>query len=680
MPEKLVALALGLILCSGCDQRALPDARSRSSSQAKPPVVAVGEKARLRALREMEGDRFLAGVIGRVEGLVRAGDFDEAIRALTEAEESKQLFGASKKRFFLFQGRIERQARSASPDVVSPVVNADREAATNKAAHPDAPTSKPARVADPGESLRLLAEVEGFVARRQYRKALPGLGALLSLATPEQKRLLERRRARLERIADLMEALIADIGNRRSAYRKIDLGSSLVGRVEQADLEKVVFRLEGVARATWSWARLDVDRLHAVFSRAALEAEQQMALGELFLISRSPEHCLQVLARAFPHAGSSRGPIEEVVAEARGFAAVPEGGFQLVGDQFLTTLEKKEHDLKIEIASLARVVEDAEPGAWKSPAGILGGHGERGRAALRTALGKRLEVTHARLRTHGPLASRSLAATRSKLAAELEKGRAAALALIRDGKRYPYPYGPEQKTVQAEVDRLVGVVEAVWKRPARLLIQRDSRLNGLVADAHLVEAALAESGGGEAVKLTVDGILTDLDRRLAMSEYAGDGRGKSLLDHWKSVREHNAALTEVIRADERELHRLTNEYRVMMGLRAVMIDDRLVRCARGHSQEMKDLGYFAHQSPVPGRQSPSMRAKLAGWGGSVSENIAQGNKAPARVLRQWLGSSGHHRNILGRGHTHLGVGGSKDATYWTQNFGRGSSRPAPRKK
>jgi uncharacterized protein YkwD len=47
----------------------------------------------------------------------------------------------------------------------------------------------------------------------------------------------------------------------------------------------------------------------------------------------------------------------------------------------------------------------------------------------------------------------------------------------------------------------------------------------------------------------------------------------------------------------------------------------------------------------------------------------------ADAVRGWIGSSGHHRNLLGAGHTHLGCGVNLPARTWTQNFGKANARP-----
>ncbi|GIW70522.1 MAG: hypothetical protein KatS3mg102_0064 [Planctomycetota bacterium] len=118
---------------------------------------------------------------------------------------------------------------------------------------------------------------------------------------------------------------------------------------------------------------------------------------------------------------------------------------------------------------------------------------------------------------------------------------------------------------------------------------------------------------------------------------------------------------------EVEQVRITNEYRMLMGLHALEIDPRLIESARGHSEEMTRLGYFAHESPVPERRTPSMRAQLAGYPGGVAENISQGSPTPQATHEAWYNSSGHHRNILGASHQAMGAG--LDGMHWTQNFG-----------
>ncbi|MHC4859769.1 MAG: CAP domain-containing protein, partial [Planctomycetota bacterium] len=135
------------------------------------------------------------------------------------------------------------------------------------------------------------------------------------------------------------------------------------------------------------------------------------------------------------------------------------------------------------------------------------------------------------------------------------------------------------------------------------------------------------------------------------------------------VMEWNAALESVAAKLERRQVEITNEYRIMMGRRALFIDDILVKTARGHSNEMSREGYFSHFSPHPERRTPVLRAKIEGYkGGAISENIHRGSGMPEGAHYGWVHSSGHHRNILRRLWTQMGVG--VVANHWTQNFGR----------
>ena len=53
---------------------------------------------------------------------------------------------------------------------------------------------------------------------------------------------------------------------------------------------------------------------------------------------------------------------------------------------------------------------------------------------------------------------------------------------------------------------------------------------------------------------------------------------------------------------------------------------------------------------------------------SAAENIAKGQKTPAAVVNAWMNSSGHRKNILNAGFTHIGVGYADGGNYWTQMF------------
>ena len=48
---------------------------------------------------------------------------------------------------------------------------------------------------------------------------------------------------------------------------------------------------------------------------------------------------------------------------------------------------------------------------------------------------------------------------------------------------------------------------------------------------------------------------------------------------------------------ERQVHQLTNQYRIENGLRSLSWDDKLSNIARGHSKDMALRNYFSHETP-----------------------------------------------------------------------------------
>ena len=118
---------------------------------------------------------------------------------------------------------------------------------------------------------------------------------------------------------------------------------------------------------------------------------------------------------------------------------------------------------------------------------------------------------------------------------------------------------------------------------------------------------------------------------------------------------------------EQEVIRLVNEVRKQNGLSELKYDWELARVARYKSQDMKDNGYFAHNSPVYG--SPFDMIKNFGISyRSAGENIARGQRTPEAVMNAWMNSSGHRANILNASYTKIGVGYVADGKYWTQMF------------
>lgn len=113
---------------------------------------------------------------------------------------------------------------------------------------------------------------------------------------------------------------------------------------------------------------------------------------------------------------------------------------------------------------------------------------------------------------------------------------------------------------------------------------------------------------------------------------------------------------------------LVNQERARAGCRAVTVDDRLTRAAQGHSTDMATRDYFSHTSPDGSTFVD--RAKAEGYPSPGAENIAMGYRSAEDVMRGWMNSDGHRRNILTCELVAIGVGLDTRGWYWTQVFGR----------
>jgi uncharacterized protein YkwD len=132
------------------------------------------------------------------------------------------------------------------------------------------------------------------------------------------------------------------------------------------------------------------------------------------------------------------------------------------------------------------------------------------------------------------------------------------------------------------------------------------------------------------------------------------------------VLEQNEKLKDKVLPEEAEGIRDLNALRMLIGLRPVLIDPKLCEAGRGHSQDMKEKSFFAHDSPVSGKETPWKRASLAGTSANA-ENIYMGSPSPIEANKAWWYSPGHHKNMLAPGHKRGGMGHFE--AHWTQMFG-----------
>jgi len=121
---------------------------------------------------------------------------------------------------------------------------------------------------------------------------------------------------------------------------------------------------------------------------------------------------------------------------------------------------------------------------------------------------------------------------------------------------------------------------------------------------------------------------------------------------------------------EQQVLQLVNAERAGNGLAPLSLDPRLTLAATAHSQHMASVGKMEHEGIGDG--TPRERLRAAGVPqGQYAENVATGQTSAEQVLRDWMKSPGHRRNILDPELTTLGVGvvpGPTGELFWTQNF------------
>jgi len=430
------------------------------------------------------------------------------------------------------------------------------------------------------------------------------------------------------------------------------LQAAAVGALGSGDLPKAQLRKrwrvisggpDGVRVATKGeeadvpWEGMPPD-LHLVLLEihAGRVARGWLGLASAAQAIGAPSDMIAALARAYEDE-ASRPAVDAFVAARVRKEAVPEGGYVVHEGELLLRKEFLRRQEEQQIAALTAQLDKAYAAIRGDP-----------------AFGK-LE----KLR---------------KRKDELDAARKFALDLIFDEQKYFYPYrgtgreGEYQK-VQQEVDRRVRAVEEVWGDRTTVSVKASSELERALK--HFDEAA----AGLRRYLVDVDEkdeeiafLRSYVGKKFDLATYYRTPEEMELLAYTREVMEGNPKVEGDISPVEREQVQITNLYRIMFGRQPVRIVEKLVKAARGHSEEMSKIGYFSHFSPTPGLKTPWDRMKREGYEYGVSENIIQGQPNPMAAHIGWCHSSGHHRNILMPPWTEMGTGAY--GNLMTQNYGQ----------
>jgi len=409
----------------------------------------------------------------------------------------------------------------------------------------------------------------------------------------------------------------------------------------------------------------------------AIGATGEPALGAATLLYRLGENkaAEAVLARALKADAALQPRVDGVIARGRG-EPVDGPGYQLGKDGFVSRhalgVQKSAEDLATRIEAALRSKDAALRETLVADALASGPDG----AAILTAAMQR-EFERQVQKLDGGTLKKSLGKLEAQRDA-LDAARKHAKDLIYDEVRYFYPYKPpavpaakfaEYTKVQQEVASRVEALRVLWddsttkvRVPASLRADLD-RLDwsarvlaqlGKVDDAALQRIDWARAlPSGESVGL---------------QQFCRTAAERAELEEWQRIEAYNGLVTKTATSAQRELLRITNDYRAMFRHRPLAWVPSLGVAAQGHGDEMSKLGRFSHFSETPGRRTPNERMALAGYDFGVSENIALADGARG-AHDAWFTSSGHHRNLLDPDNLEIGIGAN--GRYWVQNFGAG---------
>ena len=113
-----------------------------------------------------------------------------------------------------------------------------------------------------------------------------------------------------------------------------------------------------------------------------------------------------------------------------------------------------------------------------------------------------------------------------------------------------------------------------------------------------------------------------------------------------------------------------NQVRDDEGLRAVALNKRLTIAAQSHAEDMAEHRKMSHDGS--NGTTPFRRIAKAGYKyAKAGENVARGQSTVGKVMRIWMDSESHRRNIRGK-FSEIGVGHATDAdgvSYWCVTFG-----------
>ncbi|ORY02402.1 hypothetical protein K493DRAFT_83271 [Basidiobolus meristosporus CBS 931.73] len=112
---------------------------------------------------------------------------------------------------------------------------------------------------------------------------------------------------------------------------------------------------------------------------------------------------------------------------------------------------------------------------------------------------------------------------------------------------------------------------------------------------------------------------------------------------------------------------LVNRERTSRGLKPLILNSDLSEDAQHHSESQANRRQVTHSRSDRPDMGDVARSRGYNYR-SKAENVAVGDQTEESVVRKWMNSDVHRRNILTPGFTHAGSGFDPRGNYWTLEF------------
>lgn len=443
-----------------------------------------------------------------------------------------------------------------------------------------------------------------------------------------------------------------------------------------ADDSRVTLRMNGGAGTTGtSWKQLGNKGLYTLFTKMTLEPEQWQTIGAYCWYHDMEREAHWSLIEGIKRKSSTRDDVYRMYSRLSGIAQ-PDGGFVVYMRRIMTARDREMAKAETKVdrllgklggggASSKKAFDEFQQVMQEAAQKYGQPFADKLKSNVVDKLNKRRSQALAQLKNGAGLGTVDQL---EKLQDELDKRREHALKLIFDVKAYPYDACHGCKA-QPEVNKRVNAVKEIWNDPFNSGVIPGS-VAGQVDRVKQIEEQLAKLGSKPTAgndDIDLDHVKAIANKKLDIKTYGGNGSKSTIAHNEKVMKENEEKETVATNAEKRQVE-ITNEYRIMMGRRALTINDPLVLAARHHSEYMQSTGKWGHViAGHPNGDTPGERAKKEGYTSGVGENIFKGSASPQSAFDAWYNSSGHHRNMLNPRWRSMGAGhGGK---HWTQLFG-----------